>query len=145
MQWDRSQNAGFSTAAKPWLPVPPSAAQHNVDSEKKEADSIFNFYKRVIALRRELPVLQDGSYVTVNRDDQNVLAYLRKSTHSADAVVVALNMSAQPRTISFKLKGFGVDGNSLQVILASPAQGSSELSLDGIKLGPFGVLIASVR
>jgi hypothetical protein len=54
-------------------------------------------------------------------------------------------MSAQPRTISFKLKGFGVDGNSLQVILASPAQGSSELSLDGIKLGPFGVLIASVR
>ena len=145
MQWDKSRNAGFSTAPKPWLPVPPSAAQYNVATEQYDPDSIFNFYKRLIALRRELSVLHDGSYVAVNRDDPNVLAYLRKAKNGTDPVLVALNMSAQPQTVNFSLKGFGVDGKSLHVLLAAPQQGNSDLSLTGVKLEPFGALIAAVE
>jgi alpha-glucosidase len=143
MQWDNSANAGFSTAAKTWLPVPPSATQYNAATEQRDPESILNFYKRLIALRREVPALRDGSYVAVNRDDPNVLAYLRKADGS-EPVLVALNMSAQPQTVTFKLKGFGVEGNSLRVLVAAPQQ-SSELSLDRVRIAPFGVLVATVK
>jgi alpha-glucosidase len=145
MQWDNSKDAGFSTADNTWLPIPPSAAQYNVATEQRDSDSILNFYKRVISLRRELPALREGSYVAVNRDDPNVLAYLRKTADGSDSVLVALNMSAQPQTVSFKLKGFGVNGTSLQVLVASPKGSKSELSMDQVQLLPFAVLVAAVK
>ena len=145
MQWNDSKDAGFSTADKTWLPIPLSAAQYNVEVERHDPDSIFNFYKRLIALRRELPALRDGSYVAVNRDDPNVLAYLRKGPHGTDSVLVALNMSATPQTVSFKLKGFGVSGNSLQVLAAAPKQASEQLSLENVRLDSFGIVIALVK
>ena len=145
MQWDSSRNAGFSTAAKTWLAVPPSAAQYNVASEERDPDSILSFYKKVITLRRELPALQDGEYVAVNRGDQNVLAYLRKGPQSTGSVLVALNMSSKPRTVDFELKGFGVQQTSARVLLATPPQVNSEIRLDEINLAPFGVLITAVK
>ncbi|HKW16702.1 MAG TPA: alpha-glucosidase [Terriglobales bacterium] len=145
MQWDTSKNAGFSSAAKTWLPVPPSAPQYNVTAEEADPSSIFNFYKKVIALRRELPALHEGSYIAVNRNDPNVLAYLRSSHDGADPVLVALNMSAQEQTVDFSLQGFGVQGNKLHVLLAAPQQADSEFGLTGIKLQPFGILIAAVQ
>jgi alpha-glucosidase len=145
MQWDSSQNAGFSNASKTWLPVPPSYAEYNVAAEDRNPDSILNLYKRVIAMRRDLPALRDGDYVAVNRDDQNVLAYLRKGPDGKDSVLVALNMSSEPRTVSFKLAGFGVPAKSAHVLLAAPQPTNSELSLDEVKLEPFAVLIASVK
>jgi alpha-glucosidase len=145
MQWDTSTNAGFSTAQKTWLPVPPSADQYNVAEESKEPNSIFNFYKHLIALRRDMPALHDGSYVAINRDDANVLAYLRTATSGSDPVLVALNMSSAPQTVNFSLKGFGVMGSSLHVLLATPQQANSEFSLTGVKLDPFGVLIVAAK
>ena len=145
MQWDSTANAGFSAAAKTWLPVPPSATRYNVSVEEHDPDSILNFYKRVIRLRRDQPALRDGDYVAVNRDDQNVLAYLRKSRDGKDAVLVALNMSGDPHRVSFQLKGFGVRGSSLRVLLAAPQPSTSELALTGVELPPFGVVIASVN
>ncbi|MGH9530430.1 MAG: alpha-amylase family glycosyl hydrolase [Terriglobales bacterium] len=145
MQWDSSQDAGFSQAAKTWLPVPASYAEYNVATEAGNPDSILNFYKRVIALRRELPAMRNGDYFAVNRDDQNVLAYLRKGAPGEDSVLVALNMSAAPRTVTFKLWGFGVPGKSAHVLLAAPQQSAADLTLDQVKLEPFGVLIAVVK
>jgi alpha-glucosidase len=145
MQWDTSKNAGFSKAPKTWLPVPPSYAKYNVTTERYELDSILNFYKHVIALRRELSALHDGSYVAVNRDDPNVLAYIRTANNGTDPVLVVLNMSAQEQTVNFSLKGFGVQGNSLHVLLAAPQQQNSDFGLSGVKLDPFGVLIAAVE
>ncbi|MBV9342566.1 MAG: DUF3459 domain-containing protein, partial [Acidobacteria bacterium] len=145
MQWDSSPTAGFSTAHKTWLPVPPSAAEYNVAREQRDPDSILNFYKKVIRLRRELPALQKGSYVAVNRDDQKVLAYLRQDDAVHSTVLIALNMSPESRKVRFKLRGFGVAGNSLDVLAAAPGQSGSELSLDSVELAPFGVLIAAVK
>jgi alpha-glucosidase len=145
MQWDKATNAGFSNAAKTWLPVPPNAAQYNVATERYDPNSIFNFYKHLIALRREISALRDGSYVAVNRDDANVLAYLRRAKNGTDPVLVALNMSAQPQAVNFTLQGFGIKGKSLHVLLASPQWSNSDLGMTGVKLEPFGVLVASVE
>ena len=145
MQWDKAPNAGFSSAAKTWLPVPPSAAQYNVAAERYDSNSIFNFYKHLIALRREVSALRDGSYVSVNREDSNVLAYLRRAKSGTDPILVALNMSSQPQTVNFSLQGFGVGGKSLHVLMAAPQSDSSDLGMTGVKLEPFGVLVAAVE
>ena len=145
MQWDKATNAGFSNAAKTWLPVPPSAAQYNVSTERYDPNSIFNFYKHLIVLRREISALRDGSYVAINRDDSKVLAYLRRAKNGTDPVLVALNMSAQPQSVNFALRGFGINGKSLHVLLAAPQPANSDLAMTGVKLEPFGVLVASVE
>jgi alpha-glucosidase len=49
MQWSDRKNAGFSTT-NPWLSVPPTYKSHNVASELKDRNSIFSFYKRLLAL-----------------------------------------------------------------------------------------------
>jgi hypothetical protein len=92
-----------------------------------------------------MPALHDGSYVAINRDDANVLAYLRTATSGSDPVLIALNMSSAPQTVNFSLRGFGVNGDSLHVLLAAPEQAGSDLHLTGVKLEPLGVLIVAVR
>src|SRR5438270_1090161 len=69
MQWDNSKNAGFTTSSTPWLPVPSSYKQRNVEVESKDPSSILNFYKQLMSLRREMPALRDGTYTAVNRQD----------------------------------------------------------------------------
>ena len=145
MQWDSSESAGFTTGPKTWLPVPPSATKYNVTRERQDADSILNFYKRVIALRRSVSALREGDYVAVNRDDPNVLGFLRRDANADTAVLVALNMSAEPQTVNFKLKGFGIGGTSGRVLLASPQSAASDVSLDHVNLAPFGVLFAAIK
>ncbi len=139
MQWDSSKEAGFTTAAKTWLPIPPSAAQNNVAAEKADPNSIFNAYKLLLALRRSEPALRDGSYQAVNEDDQNVFAYLRQAEGST--ILVALNMSGEARTISIK----GVHGSAATALYQSPTSNAAEMQLDHLTLAPFGVLVARVQ
>jgi alpha-glucosidase len=97
MQWDASAQSGFTTGT-PWLPVPPSARVRNVAAEERDAESLLNFYRRLIALRRRSPALLDGNYAAVG-SDPHVYAY-RRSTQR-QTVIIALNMSGESRT--FKL------------------------------------------
>ncbi|MFL6257751.1 MAG: alpha-glucosidase [Pyrinomonadaceae bacterium] len=95
MQWDATVNAGFTTGS-PWLPVPPSYRQRNVDAQERDANSLLSFYRRLTALRRRSPALLDGDYGSVNRDP-NVFAYFRLAR--TQAALVALNMSGEPQTV----------------------------------------------
>jgi alpha-glucosidase len=148
MQWDGSPQAGFTTAAKPWLPVPPSAAEVNVAAESKNPDSIFNAYKRLLALRKSDAALRDGSYEAVNESDPNVFAFLRGSGNRT--VLVALNMSGKTRKVAFHLAGQGVKGTRLEALYSSTglgktAQGQGTLRLDHVELAPFAALVAAVE
>jgi alpha-glucosidase len=142
MQWDTSKNAGFSFAEKPWLPVPPSAAQYNVQAEARDPNSILNFYKKLISLRRTIPALRDGDQTMLNFDDQNVLAYVRKDAKTGDAILVALNMTAESTKLEFDLSQFGLkEKNGKSLIPAT----SGKISLQNVTLQPFAVMIVQVR
>jgi alpha-glucosidase len=145
MQWDTQKNAGFTDSAKPWLPVPPSASIYNVKIESSDPNSILNFYKRLIELRRSQPALVGGGYVTLNRDDQHVLSYLRKGPPSAHSVLVALNMSPDPQTVTFDLTPFGVHDKTAAPILQSPPAALQPVGLAKITMPPYGVLVGTVR
>ena len=143
MQWDSSPKAGFTISSKPWLPVPPTAATYNVEKEKQDPGSIFNAYRRLLALRQSEPALRDGSYEAVNEDDPSVFAYLRRTEGST--VLVALNMSAEPRTISVNLAAKGIQGTTARPLYNSPSSAVEAAPLDNIALEPFGVLVAAVK
>src|SRR6202012_6140465 len=59
MQWDAAPGAGFTTNAKPWLPIPPSSTTHNVETESKDPNSIYNVYKLLFVLSTVHPALRD--------------------------------------------------------------------------------------
>jgi alpha-glucosidase len=136
MQWDSSDNAGFSKAT-PWLPVPPTYKTHNVADEAKDPESVLAFYKKVLALRHTDKALMDGDYAAINEDDANVLSYLR--VYKGDGVVVALNMTNTPQKIKLQLdKGGFASAKSLVATSHSTAAGN-EVSLE-----PFGVFIGEL-
>lgn len=139
MQWDGSAGAGFTTATKPWLPIPPTAATYNVESESKDADSIFNVYKRLLALRKTDAALRDGTQESINNDDPNVFAFVRRSAERT--VLVALNMSNHPHTVSFHL----ASGAKLTPLLTTPSSASESVPLDHVALPPYGTIVAVVE
>jgi alpha-glucosidase len=142
MQWDTTKNAGFTTAAKSWLWTPESASAVNVEAESKDPNSILNFYKKLIQLRRFNASIRDGSYATVNPDDPNVLSFLRKGGNGS--VLVALNMSAQPQKMKFELAAQGIKRTSANLLLSTPDIPEA-IDTTNVTLPGFGVLIAEIR
>ena len=141
MQWDTSANAGFSKA-KPWLPVPANAATKNVDGLTKDPASILNLYRKLTALRRSNAALHEGEYVPLAENDANVLAYMRRTKD--DAVLVALNMSAEAQTLHPGLAAKGVKSTTAKALIATHRAAGSSVGLDAIALKPFEVVIAEV-
>ena len=61
VQWDSSENAGFTTG-KPWFYVNQNYKEINAADQEKDPDSLLNFYRKAIALRKSLPVVKNGTY-----------------------------------------------------------------------------------
>jgi len=140
MQWNTSANAGFSTG-KPWNPVDPAYKTYNVEVEKKDPNSILNWYQKVIALHKTNHALLDGNYVPLNENDPNVLSYLR--SYKGENVLVALNFTGSPQKVKFDLGGHGVKGTS-GTTLASTSK-ADKVDVTNISLEPYGVWIGEVK
>ncbi len=140
MQWNDTPNAGF-TKGIPWLPIPMTYQTHNVESEKKDPNSILNFYKNLLALRHTNPALLDGDYIALNPDDANVFSYLR--SYKGQAVLVVLNMSENPQKISFDLSKQGFNTGEAKTLL-STINGGATQKLSDISLPPYKVYIGEV-
>lgn len=76
MQWNAGSYAGFSEA-EPWISSPENYSYINVEAEEQDADSILNYYKKLVALRKEYPVISDGSIEFLCREQDEVFAYRR--------------------------------------------------------------------
>ncbi len=92
MQWDATPHAGFSTD-KPWLRINPDFKTLNVKAERDNPASLLNFYRQLVALRRESPALQQGAYRSPARPI-NVWAYERATDEQRMWVV--LNLFSHP-------------------------------------------------
>jgi alpha-glucosidase len=136
MQWDSSENAGFSKGT-PWLPVPPTYKTHNVADESMDTNSVLEFYTKVLKLRHTNRALLDGNYTAVNEGDASVLSYLR--IYKDQGVVVALNMSNAPQKVNLELKRNGFA--STKSLLAT---GTSAAKGDEVSLEPYGVFIGEL-
>ena len=96
MQWSTAPHAGFTTGT-PWIEVNPNYARINVAAEQTAPDSILARYRRLIALRKELPIVIDGRYRSWLDDDPNVFAYTR--TLGTQQLLVLANFTAREVTV----------------------------------------------
>jgi len=91
MQWDASASAGFSSA-EPWIGVNPNYPSINVEQARADPDSIFHYYRRLIRLRRENPIMVYGTYDLILDAHEQIYAYTR--TLDDERLLVMLNFTA---------------------------------------------------
>jgi alpha-glucosidase len=140
MQWDASPQSGF-TAGQPWLKIPASARERNVAMQATDANSILNFYRQLIRLRRRSPALLDGNYSSMGTDP-HIFAYRRRTSNQT--MFIALNMSKESR--SLQLDKSALDGaTTLRVVLSNKRTPERETVRDALQLAPFEAVILEAR
>ncbi|GAA4399756.1 alpha-amylase family glycosyl hydrolase [Nibrella viscosa] len=105
MQWDDSDNAGFTTGT-PWLRIAVDFPRVNVKQQQDDPASMLSLHQRLIRLRQQEPALHSGDYKTVQADGQ-VLAFLREAQGHASFLVV-LNLGH--KTAVFKPGAMSLKG-----------------------------------
>lgn len=87
MQWDDSKNAGFTEADTTWLKVNPNYVEINAKQAKKDPNSVLNYYKKLIQLRKVDKSFVYGTYKDYYRNSNKIWAYLRESEYGKLFVV----------------------------------------------------------
>ena len=77
MQWDDSAQAGF-TDGESWIKVNPNYKEINAAQQLEDPNSIFHYYQKLIRLRKEKDIIVYGGFETLYRDDEQILAYIRR-------------------------------------------------------------------
>ncbi|NRY61728.1 glycoside hydrolase family 13 protein [Clostridium beijerinckii] len=130
MQWDDSQNAGF-TSGQPWLKVNPNYKEINAESQLKDENSIFNYYKKLIKIRKSNPVVVYGKYNLILEENKEIFAYTR--TLENEMLLVICNFTGNEtefvleRNLEFKSKE----------LLISNYNVNENDSIDSIELKPY--------
>lgn len=112
MQWSGGPNGGFTTGT-PWFMVNPNYREINAAEQADRPDSLLNYYKRLIALRKSEPYRDTftyGDFVPAYETEPGILAYLRKG--KCQTILVAGNYGETARTLS-------LDGPVQQVLLTN--------------------------
>ncbi len=92
MQWSEEPHAGFSTH-QPWLPVSREPDGHTVAVQQTQPTSRLALYQKLLALRRQYPVLRRGSYREASGNDHRIFAFLRRD--ATMSCLVVLNFSSE--------------------------------------------------
>lgn len=92
MQWSLQTNAGF-TSSTPWLKINPNYKKINVETQIKDENSILNFYRKLIELKKSLDIFVYGDYQTVLENHPQIFAYTR--SWQDEKILVLANLSAK--------------------------------------------------
>ncbi|MFV8464486.1 glycoside hydrolase family 13 protein [Flavobacterium sp. LB1P62] len=76
-QWNDTQNAGF-TSGTPWLKVNPNYKTINAEAEEKDPNSVLNYFRKLVQIRKKEPTLVYGKYTLLDKENPNVYAYTRE-------------------------------------------------------------------
>ena len=90
VQWDSSDQAGFTTGT-PWIKVNPNYKEINVALALADPNSVFHYYKKLIQLRKENPIMVYGTYNLILASHEEIYAFTR--TLDDDRLLVILNFS----------------------------------------------------
>ncbi len=90
IQWDSSSEAGF-TSGEPWIKVNPNYTEINVEAAEQERDSILHYLRKMIALRKDSDVLQNGDYSDLYPDHESLYIFSRET--ESDKVIIVMNFS----------------------------------------------------
>lgn len=92
MQWTGGKHAGF-TEGMPWIETGDKAEEINAGLQRGDEDSIYTFYKKLIALRKEKEIIAKGSIVFIEKENPDVLGYRRR--YGSEELVVLNNLTGK--------------------------------------------------
>ena len=98
MQWDDSPQAGF-TDGTPWIPVNPNYREINAKAETANPASVFHYYKKLIALRKQNPIMVYGKYELLLEESEELFVYTRTLEQEKLLVVCNFTDKETPFTI----------------------------------------------
>jgi len=139
MQWSNQPNGGFSPAGVgTWLPVDPNYAEGiNATDQQQDPNSLFNFYRRLLRVRKSTPALIEGDYCPQHEESNEYFAFVRTTETNGQSVLVVLNFSEKSQEINFS----GLSHRSAQPIFSSAGRRTDEENLAGLQIGAFEVYI----
>ncbi|WNB17075.1 alpha-glucosidase [Marivirga arenosa] len=130
-QWNSESNAGFSDA-KPWLKVNDNFELINAESQEEDPDSVLNFYRNMISVRKKNPTLVHGDYKCYLVEDPELFIFNRWDEHHNYWVL--LNLSDKHNSVSISLP------NDIQLLIDN-YQETNEIN----KLRPWESKIFKVK
>ncbi len=120
MQWDASKYAGFTApdaAAEPWISVNPNHVEINAAEEFDDPDSVYTFYKQLIAMRHNNPVVR-RQVASDRSNDDYVYAFIRKL--GDDTILVVVNLTGRTARAAFgRARGCSDGVSEPQVLLST--------------------------
>ena len=132
MQWDNSPSAGF-TEGTPWCRVNPNYTKINAEETLKDQNSIFHYYKKLIRLRKEEPILIYGTFELFCPEDEHIFAYTRE--WKGKKWLVVGNFYEKSACFDYHGKG--------RTLLSNYEQ-ASETRLEQMKLRPYEATIYEI-
>lgn len=115
MQWTNEVNGGF-TEDTPWFPVNPNYKTINVAQQSEDSDSVLNFYKRLIKLKKSDDIYTYGEFNLIDDENENIFAYTRKLNNKTVLVagnltdhVASLNLPFEVEASQIKLHNYKND------------------------------------
>ncbi|MCI2877232.1 glycoside hydrolase family 13 protein [Staphylococcus hominis] len=115
MQWTNEVNGGF-TEGTPWFPVNPNYKTINVAQQSEDSDSVLNFYKRLIKLKKSDDIYTYGEFNLIDDANENIFAYTRKLNNKTVLVagnltdhVASLNLPFEVEASQIKLHNYKND------------------------------------
>jgi oligo-1,6-glucosidase len=127
MQWDSSGNAGFTTGPKTWLAVNPNYKQINAAEEVANPDSVYNYFKKMLAFRKTTKAFVYGSYEDLDPANDRVFTYTR--TLGPEKYLVVLNFS--PDVMLYHLPKDMQSGKLVMSNLGKGEEKATTLKLNG--------------
>ncbi len=103
MQWDGSEKGGFTTG-EPWLAINPNVKAINVANQLEDSQSILNFYKDLIRIRKANSTFIEGKYELVMPEDTQLYAYTRTDDHGKFLIICNLTGEEAQFTADFDLE-----------------------------------------
>lgn len=88
MQWSGEENAGFTAASHPWLPVNKDYLTRNVASQRKDPSSFYSLYRTLCKLRNTSDIMQGTAFEVIETDNESVLGFTRKKGKKCHVVLV---------------------------------------------------------
>jgi oligo-1,6-glucosidase len=152
MQWSAARHGGF-TKGEPWIKVNPNYSEINVEADLERPDSVYRYYQRLIALRKDHDLVVDGAYIDHDYPSDHLYVFERRLSVNRWLIIANVstitaeyrssltpNAHVNSRDYSFVL------GNYLDpILILKPDEGSDESS-DGfiINMRPYEVIILNL-
>ena len=145
VQWTAGKNAGFSDH-EPWFYVNENYQEINVEAEEQDPESLLNFYRKAVALRKSLPVVRDGKYREYRKRSGKLYVYERymkkRSSNAPDPgrLLVIASFSKKPQEMKLP-KGFDAGKAKLLLGTLSGEQEAGFRETGVLRMPPYGAYV----